>query len=565
MKICFYMVLLAVLGNLNYGFAQSIHNSFEVNEEIYVHFNTTSLLSGETLYFKIYCLDKDNGAISNLSKIAYIEIISPTGERIKNEKILLKNGVGYSDFFFAPDIKSGKYKAIAYTKSMLTKNVISATDLVVINPFQELSFKGNLITIDSTSEIASATPSKEYSFFTLEKNTFATREKITLHPSTEFLSDAQFTGSYSVSVRKADQIDALLPVPATNEYAHTLQTVPGFSTKKYAPEIRGEVISGKISGVADYSPKILALSTPGSIFDLSITSSDASGNFNFVVNNPYTGSEIIIQPMQAEAMEIKVDTMQLNYTKINFSNPINFNPALQNSVVERSTANQIENAYFNLRKDSFKIPDNNDLIIFYKPLEVSYNLDDYTRFPTFQETIIEIIPELYIQNRKGKHTLHIRDYENKVSNSLYGETLLLIDGILLKDFDQLYNYKAGNIQHIDVVNTGYIYGSNVYSGVVSVFTKDGSFRPEGTDTDVIYISEFTRPQNEKIYFNQTYDGNKMERIPDYRYQLLWNPDVTDSNNLYCYTSDVTGTFIISVQGFKQDGTPISFEQTFTVK
>ncbi|WP_348797951.1 hypothetical protein [Flavobacterium adhaerens] len=71
------------------------------------------------------------------------------------------------------------------------------------------------------------------------------------------------------------------------------------------------------------------------------------------------------------------------------------------------------------------------------------------------------------------------------------------------------------------------------------------------------------------YFTPDYkDKSKNERIPDYRYQLLWIPQLNlpeTKTPLSFYTSDVTGKFEINIEGFTENGIPISLTDTFEVQ
>ena len=74
----------------------------------------------------------------------------------------------------------------------------------------------------------------------------------------------------------------------------------------------------------------------------------------------------------------------------------------------------------------------------------------------------------------------------------------------------------------------------------------------------------------KIYFFPDYsaDKQKLERVPDHRLQLYWNPDVSVTNDrgtaLEFYTSDVVGDFEIVIEGFLGDGRLITMREVFSV-
>ena len=78
------------------------------NEKIYAHLNSQFLLAGETLLFKVYCVDRDN-KLSDFSKVAYFELINDQGEPAFQGKIGLAHGMGHGDIFLPSNLKTGKY------------------------------------------------------------------------------------------------------------------------------------------------------------------------------------------------------------------------------------------------------------------------------------------------------------------------------------------------------------------------------------------------------------------------------------------------------------------------
>ena len=84
-------------------------------EKVYVHLSSTSLFSGERLYFKVYCLNKETNSPGNDSKIAYVTIVGDNNNILSKQKIKLIKGEGFSDFLIPTSIPSGQYKLIAYT------------------------------------------------------------------------------------------------------------------------------------------------------------------------------------------------------------------------------------------------------------------------------------------------------------------------------------------------------------------------------------------------------------------------------------------------------------------
>ena len=53
---------------------------------------------------------------------------------------------------------------------------------------------------------------------------------------------------------------------------------------------------------------------------------------------------------------------------------------------------------------------------------------------------------------------------------------------------------------------------------------------------------------------------------DYRRQLYWNPELKldSSDTLEFYTSDLTGTFEVIIEGYNAEGKPVSLKKEFEV-
>jgi hypothetical protein len=125
-----------------------------------------------------------------------------------------------------------------------------------------------------------------------------------------------------------------------------------------------------------------------------------------------------------------------------------------------------------------------------------------------------------------------------------------------------------NIYKISIVAGQYFLGPKAFNGIISFITKNHDFVSSQSGSYIIDAS-ILRPTIKKEYFTPNYtDKAKLERIPDYRYQLLWLPEVTLASKetpISFYTSDVTGTFEISLEGFTDQGIPVSLKDTFEVQ
>ncbi|REE01511.1 hypothetical protein [Marinoscillum furvescens] len=108
----------------------------DVLEQVAVHLNTDLLLAGETLQYATYCTSVATGMPSNLSSVAYVELIGADQKPVFQHKIGLDKGQGQGDFFISSLVPTGTYQLIAYTRWMRNFDTYTSTKISIINPFE---------------------------------------------------------------------------------------------------------------------------------------------------------------------------------------------------------------------------------------------------------------------------------------------------------------------------------------------------------------------------------------------------------------------------------------------
>ena len=112
----------------------------------------------------------------------------------------------------------------------------------------------------------------------------------------------------------------------------------------------------------------------------------------------------------------------------------------------------------------------------------------------------------------------------------------------------------------------YFYNGFMTEGIISIETYAG--RAEGLDITQLLRLSYTAPQEGRSLEFPIYDEQEgTARIPDYRTQLYWNPNVEVATNetVSFYTGDVPGTYIVDIKGVNSTGEVIQFHSTFIVK
>ena len=567
-----HFLLLIVTINSALLFAQnsnttSIEKNIRIStsETVYIQTNNDALITGETLYYQLYCLNPINFKPSDISKIAHVKLISVDNKVIIEQKLTLKNGAGNGDIFIPSNLNSGVYKLVGYTNWSLNKNDFKyyTKDITIVNPFQvetkDLIAK-SIATTKNLENNSNSTTSN--GTLVADKKNYSPRELVNFKVnSTDQLSN----GNYSVSIKK---VDAFVSNKSDNPIAFSKinsASEISSSTKSVMilPELRGEIISGEIkskNSQNSVNAVSIGLSIPGENFFFKVVKTNPSGKFYFTIDQDYSNPNIIVQVVSPFRNEYEIAVNSSTPIEVNaLTNNFSVNETMISAIKERAIATQIENAYFTTKKDSVLAKSNTKS--FYKPLEKDYILDAYNRFPTLLETIIEVLKEVYYEKNNNQYKLGVRDYDETIEVS--EPTLILVDGIMIQDANELIDLKMDTIYKVSIIQGGYYYGSNIFNGMISFISKNHDYELKAKGNFIAASNQIISNQD-KDYYKPDYSKEENKRIPDYRHQLLWLPQYDVSKPISFYTSDVKGTFEVKIEGFTTEGLPVYLTDTFNV-
>lgn len=94
------------------------YNLYNPHEKAYLHFDNTGYFQGETIHFKVYLIRTDTERLSDLSRVLYVDLLSPNGEVVAERKVNVTNGIGRGDFKLEDLLVTGFYEIRAYTRYM---------------------------------------------------------------------------------------------------------------------------------------------------------------------------------------------------------------------------------------------------------------------------------------------------------------------------------------------------------------------------------------------------------------------------------------------------------------
>ena len=415
----------------------------------------------------------------------------------------------------------------------------------------------------------------------LEKTTFAhSQPNSTLHVATDaaqygprqkvqFTLSSQVKSTVSVVVRSTfhmckgeESIHERLVADASSYSLVTPRALDQMDRSYPLTDVHGDILSGVVVD-ENGDPLLNApvfVSEASSNFHLLTGLTDQEGRFHIVAPPSIQSNTLFAQSSVPRSTIRFDDEWFLSYPQVNrrqFQISKDDLPLIE----EKSLYSQIENAYY-LSKAQTKLPLVNRT--FFGAASKSYDLADYTRFSTLEETFREIIPGITVSRIGPDFDLAILDPQSKLSN---GNTLILLDGLPIQNINDLMAMDALDIRRVEFVREEYFYGPLMLSGIISLQTTEGNLRGFKVVDEVVEHS-YTPVQPSKEYHQPSYPSPENDRIPDYRTVLYWEPiaEVNESRSIESsfFTSDVPGTYEVVVEGFDEQGNALLATMKFTV-
>ncbi|MEL6304108.1 MAG: hypothetical protein AAFQ20_04890 [Bacteroidota bacterium] len=543
-------------------FAQTAPSVEVPMEKVYLHTSTALLFPGDYLYYKAYVREAKSKKLSNLSKVAYVVLVDSEGTVHFEHKLFLKDGMGYGDYFVRENLESGTYKLLAYTNWM--KNVgepaFFQTDIAIINPYTNNQSKVLGETSQTMVKTSANTSSASIDLIVPQKE-FASREKASF--SLEFKNEDAKQGHYSLSVyrKNAFSLKAIATANEEEQKNAFLQPIT-LNADSFLPELRGELIQARVLDEASnpVSDVSVAFSALGQYEHFDIAQSNSDGAFFVSLAQDYETTPIFMEPITDAAYMVEfvpkttVDVAQLDFPEFKFDE------TAKDFILQKSIHNQLENAYAGAKPDSILPPVKAESL---KSLEdVNYQLDDYTRFPTLRETIREVVSVVGVRDKQAfvwtDKSLAFEDLP----------ALVLVDGAFVKDHSLLWDLDARKIKEISVVRKNLMFNAKTFRGAVLITTENMDFQAIQLVGKRNYSTFLPAPQKQKTYFFTDHSQAQNEKLPDFRYQLLWKPILeagAPKADMSFYTSDVAGSFEIRLEGYTKSGKPVSLRSEIEVK
>jgi hypothetical protein len=341
-------------------------------------------------------------------------------------------------------------------------------------------------------------------------------------------------------------------------------------TFEHVPEIRAHIVKGKVTD-AQGKPvqNVLAyLASPSKLVQLNAARSNARGEVNFEMND-FWGQRKLIGQLNKETDSLLTIAISDPFSKeLNeFIRPFSIVENVEGDLELRSISMQVQDIYYRDMGDRIINKPKNDSTSFFGKADKTYNLDDYTRFPLLEEVMREYVPDVFVRKRRdGFHFMMVNTLWNKMFDR---EPMVMLDGVPVFDLDKLMAFDPRLIKRLEVIPRYFYLGPLRINGVVSYSTYQGDLQGFELDPKAVVI-DYEGLQLHREFYLPKYEAGKQRnsRMPDQRFALYWEPivltDEKGNKTLEFFTSDVSGKYIVVVEGMTAEGQSGSGTASFTV-
>lgn len=119
----FLMLSVVVYADSIDSLYDALRNRPQIQERFYIQTDNNCYFVGDTLWYKAFALRADSLVATNLSKLLYVELLTPDGYLVaRNRHVISSDGTTNGQFFLEDSLYSGYYEIRAYTKWQLNFN-----------------------------------------------------------------------------------------------------------------------------------------------------------------------------------------------------------------------------------------------------------------------------------------------------------------------------------------------------------------------------------------------------------------------------------------------------------
>ena len=534
-----------------------------VVERTYLSTDRDVYVAGETLWYSAFCLDAARGTFSPVSSVAYVELHG-AGTMVASGKVALTDGRGAGSLAIPATLPTGNYRLVAYTAQNKAEldydyNGLASKTVSVFNVFSGERVKDG---VEIVPEAAYAVPERPMAALG--------GVSVTVSGDSLVLENRGGTAAtLSLSVTHDDGIAPNANPTIADFTALAGRVGPRRFDNRILPEYEGEIIRGHVSGFSEAMIPELAghyafISTPSDQSDVYASVIDAAGRVSFYTGNIYGNKEYICEIEGVDPSfngYVELESPFVN-APVAATEKLRLSESLREALRARGVAMQI-GRHFTADTLLDALPVRR--IGLFGDEEIVYVLDDYTRFTTMEEVLVEFVSELRARRRSdGARDIKVRLSDNATPQFSQVQTLMMIDGVPVFDQQKIMDYDPLLVESIHIYPQTYYIGTRSFEGIANFVTYRHNlpgFRFGGNVRVIDY---------QGVAWPMAFTGEKLRggaAYPDYRQTVYWHPLLTlapgERRVISCKMPDYAGRFKVSLEGLSADGTPQQAETSFT--
>lgn len=516
-------------------------------ERVYIATDKQTYVSGDKVWCSAYCFTKGDGVrLSDFSSTVYLEL--QTNEQVVlTAKIALIDGRGAGAIELPPTLPTGNYKLVAYTKQ--NRNELGfAPAGKIISVYNVLTTER----VEGNVEIADYLETDGNTGFTAKYGAVdivLPKEPIKPGEEFHFTLDNRFKDAVTLNVSVFNRD----PLPVEENYGIvtfsgvTAVEERGKIVETHLPDYEGEVIKLKTTGVTD---KTIQVSFYGNQSNYFVPSVDESGNAIVVTPNIFGANDMFYSGATSAVIEDPfLRRVSGGIPKLQLSS------SMERELLDRGFSMQVGKR-FDADTLYERLPVRPNIL--FDENMIVYNLDDYTRFPTMQEVIVEYVSEIKIRSEKKKRSLAILMEQPGavISNPQFGSgvPLILLDGIPVTDHEKIIAFDPLLVKRIEIFMDPFSVGPRFFEGVANFVTYKGDMSGFDFGTSLKIL-----PYQGALY-PMSFTGSSIREgdpYPDYRQTVYWHPiidmDGGEKREVRCIAPLYNGNFQVVVEGISSSG------------
>ena len=535
-----YSILL-LLGSLIYS-VQGFGQVSNTPEKVDLLCDRSVYISGEPISFTGHLSFLNDSTY--MSEVAYVEIISPDGQRLNKAKFSIVDGSFDGQILIPVDAISGYYFLRSYTKWMRNGSPenYAYIKFKLINPLQEDMMELSDSLVDTSKTFIESVQSIN----AFEKTASTIKANEVFEIRLDNLNSEYKSTSLSIVPKMTGQFTEYESEKSSDDY----------SMISYIPETRGLTISGEVidKSSKEKLPYYKVSLHIGEDKNFISVLSDSSGKFYISLPKKYFMQELFIIAASNEGKEVEVLIDQDYCTKKVHLKvpPFSVSKEEKTHLLLMAQTLQLHDSYQSI--DS--VADFIENIPFYGHPYKSIDFDSFVELDSLSQYFTDIPSWVHIKKHKGVRKLYLSGEETEL---LHTDALILIDWVPVDDDEAVLKMDYRRIKKFEVIVTPYIHGGIIYGGMINIFTRNGDFAGFPFPKSAMYINYDFYSDNNQLDKNSK--ASILTNTP------TWINDLSIESleeGLELVAPSISGEYEILLQTIDKEGKKTIYRKEFEV-